>query len=188
MFLAGARLVLTNETERRWRLGPWGAFYCEEQNVRVCKWKRMLACTCFAASTTIGTAIGVSIAQDRVQPGLWEITLVQDGAPSTSTYCITRAAAGVMNSDSATVQEYVEQAVSKEDGGDCRLKKFELQGNTLSLIKACRSGESEFTISLVRTYHGDTAESEVVSKAGERELRIKSKQRRVGFCESDGSG
>ncbi len=151
----------------------------------VCKWKRMLACTCFAASTTIGSAIAESIAQGRVQAGLWEITFVQDGTPSTSTYCITPAAAGVMNSDSATVQGYVERAVSKEDGGNCTLKKFELQGNTLSLIKACRSGESEFTVSLVRTYHGDTAESEVVSRAGERELRIKSKQRRVGFCEED---
>jgi len=153
--------------------------------VSVCKWKRMLACTCFATSTTIGTATAGSIAQDRVQAGLWEITFMQDGAPSTSTYCITPAAAGVMNSDSATVQGYVERAVSKEDGGGCTLKKFELQGNTLSLIKTCRSGASELTVSLVRTYHGDTAESEVVSKAGERELRIKSKQRRVGFCEED---
>ena len=89
-----------------------------------------------------------------------------------------------MNSDAATVQVYVERAVSKENGGGCTVKNFELQGNTLSLIKACRSGESELTISLVRTYHGDTAESEVVSKAGERELRIKSTQRRVGFCEA----
>ena len=30
--------------------------------------------------------------------------------------------------------------------------------------------------------YGDTAETEVVSKAGGRELRIKSKQRRVGVC------
>jgi hypothetical protein len=156
--------------------------------VSLCKWKRVLACACFAVSTTTGTAIAASIAQDRVQAGLWEVTFVQDGAPNTSTYCITPAAARVMNSDAATVQGYVERAVSKEDGGDCTLKKFELEGNTLSLIKACRSGDSELTISLVRTYHGDTAESEVVSKAGERELRIKSKQRRVGLCESDGSG
>jgi hypothetical protein len=121
-----------------------------------------------------------------VQAGLWEITYTQDGAPSTSTYCITPAAARVMNSDAATVQVYVERAFSKENGGDCTVKNFKLQGNTISLLKACRAGESEFTISLVRTYHGDTAESEVVSKAGERELRIRSKQRRVGFCESDG--
>jgi hypothetical protein len=156
--------------------------------VSVCKWNRVLACACFAASMTTGTAIAGSLAQDRVQAGLWEITFVQDGAPSTSTYCITPAAARVMNSDAATVQVYVERAISKENGSDCTVKKFELQGNTLSLIQACRSGESEFTISLVRTYHGDTAESEVVSTAGDRELRIKSKQRRVGFCESDGSG
>ena len=154
----------------------------------VCQWKRVLACVCFAASMTTGTVIAESLAQDRVQAGLWEITVTQDGAPGTSTYCITPAAARVMNSDAATVQVYVERAVSKENGGDCTLKDFKLQGNTISLIKACRSGESEFTISLVRTYHGDTAESEVVSTAGERELRIKSKQRRVGFCESDGSG
>jgi hypothetical protein len=165
-----------------------GAFYCGGQNVNVCRWKRVLACACFAASMTSGTAIAGATAQDRVQAGLWEVTFVQDGAPSTSTYCITPAAARVMNSDAATVQGFVERAVSKENGGDCTVKKFELQGNTLSLIKACRSGESELTISLVRTYHGDTAESEVVSKAGERELRIKSKQRRVGFCEPDGSG
>jgi hypothetical protein len=150
--------------------------------VSFCKWKRVLACVCFAASMTTGTVIAGSL--DRVQAGLWEITFTQDGAPSTSTYCITPAAARVMNSDAATVQVYVERAVAKENAGDCTVKDFKLQGNTISLIKACRSGESEFTISLVRTYHGDTAESEVVSKAGERELRIKSTQRRVGFCES----
>jgi hypothetical protein len=155
--------------------------------VSICKWKRALACVCFAASMTTGTVIAGSIAQNRVQAGLWEITFTQDGAPGTSTYCITPAVARVMNSDAATVQVYVERAVSRENGGHCTVKNFELQGNTLSLIKACRSGESEFTVSLVRTYFGDTAESEVVSKAGERELRIKSKQRRVGFCESDGS-
>ena len=136
---------------------------------------------------TAATAIARSLGQDRVQAGLWEITFVQDGSPSTDTYCITPAAARVMNSDAATVRDYVERAVSKENGGACTVKEFQLRGNTVSLIKACRSGESEFTISLVRTYHGDTAESEVVSKAGERELRIKSKQRRVGSCESDES-
>ena len=153
----------------------------------VCKWKRVLACICAGASVTTGTVIAASFAQERVQAGLWEITFTQDGAPGTSIYCITPAVARVMNSDAATVQVYVERAVSKENGGGCTVKNFELQGNTLSLTKACRSGESEFTITLVRTYHGDTAESEVVSKAGERELRIKSKQRRVGLCESDGS-
>jgi Protein of unknown function (DUF3617) len=156
--------------------------------VSVCQWKRVLAGACCAASMTTGTVIAGSIAQDRVQAGLWEITFTQDGAPGTSIYCITPAVARVMNSDAATVQVYVERAVAKENGGDCTVKDFKLQGNTISMIKACRLGESEFTISLVRTYYGDTAESEVVSKAGERELRIKSKQRRVGFCESDGSG
>ena len=150
----------------------------------VCKWKRVLACVCFAASMTAGTVIAGSVAHDRVQAGLWEITFTQDGAPGTSSYCITPAVARVMNSDAATVQVYVERAVSKENGGGCTVKNFELQGNTLSLIKACRSAESELTISLVRTYHGETAESEVVSKAGERELRIKRTQRSVGFCEA----
>ena len=153
----------------------------------VCKWERVLACVCFAASMTTGTVMAGSVAYDRVQAGLWEITYTQDRALGTTSYCITPAVARVMNSDAATVQVYVERAVSKENGGGCTVKNFELQGNTLSLIKACRSGESELTISLVRTYHGDTAESEVVSKAGERELRIKSTQRRVGFCESGGS-
>jgi hypothetical protein len=129
-----------------------------------------------------GTAIAGPIAQDRVRAGLWEITLVQDGTPSTSTYCITPQAAKGMSGDPATVQRYVEQAVSRENGGVCTVKNFKLQGNTISLIKACGSGPSAFTMTLVRTYHGDTAESEVVSKAGERELRIKSKQRRVGVC------
>ncbi len=151
------------------------------QNVSLRRWKRVLACACFAAPLA-GAAIGGSIVQDRVAAGLWEITFIQDGTPSTSTYCITPQQAKVMNSDAATVQVYVEQAVSEETGGVCTVKNFRLQGNTLSLIKACGSGESAFTISLVRTYHGDTAESEVVSKADGRELHIKSKQRRVGVC------
>lgn len=146
------------------------------------RWKRVLACACLAVAS--GTAITGSIAQERVQAGLWEITFMADGTgtPSTSTYCITPQAARVLSSDAATVQMYVEQAVSEENSGVCTVKYFQLQGNTLSLTKTCGSGESAFTISLVRTYHGDTAESEVVSKAGERELRIRSKQRRVGVC------
>ena len=158
-----------------------GALYCVRQNVSLRRWKRVLACACFAAPLA-GAAIGGSIVQDRVAAGLWEITFIQDGTPSTSTYCITPQQAKVMNSDAATVQVYVEQAVSEENKGVCTVKNFKLRGNTLSLLKACGSGESAFTISLVRTYHGDTAESEVVSKAGEREVRIKSKQRRVGVC------
>ena len=157
------------------------AFYCGRQNASLGRWKRVLACACFAAPVA-GSAIAGSIAQDRVQAGLWEITFIQDGTQTTSTYCITPEQAKVMNSDAATVQVYVEQAVSEERGGLCTVKNFKLEGNTLSLIKACDLGESAFTISLVRTYHGDTAESEVVSKAGERELHIKSKQRRVGVC------
>jgi len=119
-----------------------------------------------------------------VHAGLWEITLLQDGTPSISTYCITPLAAKAMNGDPATVQRYVEQAVSK-DRGDvdvCTVKTFKLQGNTISLTKVCGSGPSAITIKLVRTYHGDTAESEVVSMAGGRELHIKSTQRRVGVC------
>jgi hypothetical protein len=160
------------------------AFYCRRQNVSLGRWKRVLPCGCFAGlvAGVAGSAIGGSIAQDRIHAGLWEITYTQDGAPSTDTYCITPQQAKVMNSDVATVQVYVEQAVSKENGGVCTVTNFKLQGNTLSLIKACGSGESAFTISLVRIYHGDTAESEVVSKADGRELHIKSKQRRIGVC------
>ncbi len=143
------------------------------------KWECVVAYACFACT---GIATGGSIARDRVQAGLWEIAFMQDGTPITTTYCITPEQARVMNSDAATVQVYVERAVSEENQGLCTVKNFKLQGNTLSVVKTCGSGESGFTISLVRTYYGDTAETEVVSKAGGRELRIKSKQRRVGVC------
>ncbi len=87
-----------------------------------------------------------------------------------------------MSGDAATVQRYVEQAVSNDNGHGCTVKTFKLQGNTVYLTKVCGSGPSAITIKLVRTYHGDTAESEVVSMAGGRELHIKSTQRRVGVC------
>jgi hypothetical protein len=160
-----------------------GAFYCGKQNLSVREWKRVLAFAyCVASLAAAGTAIAGTIAQDRVHAGLWEITIMQDGTPSTSTYCITPQAAKGMSGDAATVQRYVEQAVSRENGGVCAVKLFALQGNTISLTKTCGSGQSAFTITLVRTYHGDTAESEVVSVEGGRELHIKSKQRRVGVC------
>jgi hypothetical protein len=157
---------------------PRGCFIVEI-NVSPCQWKRVRACVCFAVT---GIATAGSIAQDRVKAGLWEIAFIQDGAPGTSTYCITPEQAKIMNADAATVQVYVERAVSEENQGVCTLKNFKLEGNTLSLTKACGSGDSELTISLVRTYYGDTAETEVVSKAGGREMHIKSKQRRVGVC------
>ena len=157
--------------------------YCGGQIVTLCEWKRVLASACCAATVAAaGTAMAGAIEQDRVRAGLWEITLMQEGTPNTSTYCITPQAAKSMNGNAATVQRYVEQGVSKENGGACTVKNFKLQGDTISLTKACGSGQSAFTITLVRTYHGDTAESEAVSMAGGRELHIKSKQRRVGAC------
>ena len=149
----------------------------------LCPWKRVLAYTCFTTTVAAaGTAIAGATAQDRVHAGLWEITLVQDGTPNISSYCITPQAARGMSGDAATVQRYVEQAVSNENRGACTVKNFKLEGNTISLLQACGSGQSAFTITMVRTYHGNTAESEVVSKIGGRELHIKSKQRRVGVC------
>jgi hypothetical protein len=142
------------------------------------KWERVLAYAWLAAT---GIATAGSTAQERVQAGLWEIAFMQDGTPITNTYCISPEQAKVMNSDAATVQMYVERAVSEENQS-CIVKSFKLQGNTLSLTKECGSGESRFTISLIRTYYGDAAESEVMSKAGGRELHIRSKQRRVGVC------
>ena len=143
----------------------------------------MLAYSCCAATAVAaGTAIAGAVVQDRVHAGLWEITLLQDGTSSTSTYCITPQAAKAMSGDAATVQRYVEQAVSKDNGDVCTVKTFKLQWNTISLTKVCGSGPSAITIKLLRTYHGDTAESEVVSMAGGRELHIKSTQRRVGVC------
>src|SRR5438128_383482 len=140
LVLAKARLMLANNTDTNRGDRTMGALYCVRQNVSLGRWKRVLACACFAAPVA-GAAIGGSIVQDRVTTGLWEITFMQDGTPSTSTYCITPQQAKVMNSDAATVQVYVEQAVSEETGGVCTVKNFRLQGNTLSLIKACGSGE-----------------------------------------------
>jgi porphobilinogen deaminase len=144
-----------------------------------CTSKHLLACAVLAVT---GTGMADSIAQERVRPGLWEIAFTVNGRPTTNTYCITPEQANVMNSDSTTVQVYVERAVAEENGGGCTVKHFRLEGNTISLIKACGTGDSEFTTSLVRTYHGDTAETDVVSKTGGRELHIKSTQRRIGVC------
>jgi Protein of unknown function (DUF3617) len=135
-----------------------------------------------ALLAVMGTAIAGPAAQERVQAGLWEIAFTVNGTPTTNTYCISQEQANVMNSDPATVQVYVERAVAEENGGACSVKHFRLEGNTISLIKACGSGDSEFTTSLVRTYHGDTAETDVMSRSGGRELHIKSTQRRVGVC------
>jgi hypothetical protein len=150
-----------------------------ETNVIGCTSKHLLACALLAIA---GPGIAEPNSQERVQAGLWEIALTLDGRPIKNTYCITPEQANVMNSDAATVQVYVERAVSEENGGICTVRHFRLEGNTISLVKACGSGESEFTTSLVRTYYGDAAESDVVSRAGGRELHIKSTQRRVGVC------
>jgi hypothetical protein len=155
------------------------AVYGGRQKVIECTLKRVLACAFLAVA---GTTMAGTIRHARVQPGLWEIAFSVNGTPSTNTYCITPEQANVMNSDPATVQVYVERAVAEENGGGCTVKHFSLEGNTISLIKACGSGQSEFTTSLVRTYYGDTAESEVVSSSGGRELHIKSTQRRIGVC------
>jgi hypothetical protein len=82
--------------------------------------------------------------------------------------------AAAFNGDSTTGRAYFEKKQPKT----CTIKRFELQGNTMSYQLGCGARSIENKV----TFHGDTSEGVTVTKAPDGTHTMHTKARRLGAC------
>jgi hypothetical protein len=88
-------------------------------------------------------------AEDRMRPGLWEVTTTLDGKPSgTHATCFTPAMVEIANLPVKSLREATEKAVTKN--GQCTLKDFKMDGNTISTTQVCGSKSTTIASSYSR--------------------------------------
>jgi Protein of unknown function (DUF3617) len=119
---------------------------------------------------------GLLLAGARVVGGQWEHTMTTDGEAGSdkATTCMTAEEAASINGDSKSGRAYNERKAP----GACKIKTFELKGNTMSYVVSCGNRSVENTV----TFHGDTSEGTTISKGPEGTQTMHIKSRRLGAC------
>jgi hypothetical protein len=134
-------------------------------------------------SATILALVGMTFtltpflrAEDRMRPGLWEITTTLDGKPSgTRAACFTPAMVELANKPAPMLREATEKAVAKN--GLCTLKDFKMDGNTISTTQVCGSKSTTIT----STYSRDAFDTVVKSTDHEASL-VRMQGKFLGAC------
>jgi hypothetical protein len=114
-------------------------------------------------------------AADRMALGQWEFTMTTKGESHVSKYCVDADLAAVVNGDSRTGREAAEKNAAKMN---CRVRDFTVKGDTVSHAMTC----GDRTILSTATYHGDSYEGVMKTKAGSVETTTDVKARRLGPC------
>ena len=97
-------------------------------------------------------------AEDRMRPGLWELTTTLDGKSSgTHTNCYTPAMVEIANLPAQNLREATEKAVTKS--GHCTLKDFKMDGSTITTTEVCGSNST----TIASTYSRDAFDTVVTS-------------------------
>jgi len=133
-------------------------------------------------SRTLLVSIGVSAlalssalqAQERFRPGNWEIVFTGEN-PHTSTTCFTAAMVQGVNGTPAEVRADTDKTAAKRKYA---VENYKFDGTTLSYTAV--GAERSFVNTA--SYHGDTFDSLVVTKAGGKETTTRQKGRRLGNC------
>ena len=132
-------------------------------------------------STALLAAIGLTLAvaplsaADRLQIGQWEFTSTTKGEAHTFKRCVTPDEAGSVNGDTRSARAYAE----KQTAGHCTISAYKVGGNAVSYAMVC----GPRTIRCTATYHGDTFESDLKTKAeGAAEVVTHVKAHRLGDC------
>ncbi len=113
-------------------------------------------------------------AQERFRPGNWEIVFTGDN-PHTSTTCFTAAMMQGINGTPAEVRADTEKTAAKRK---YTVENYKFDGTTLSYTAV----GADRTFVNTASYHGDTFESVIVTKAGGKESTTRQKGRRLGNC------
>ena len=119
---------------------------------------------------------GSLLAGARVVSGQWEHTMTTDGEAESdkATDCMTAEEAASINGDSKTGRAYYERKAH----GTCKIKMFELKGNTMSYVLSCGDRSIENTV----TFRGETSEGVTISEGPDGIQTMHIKSRRLGAC------
>ncbi len=113
-------------------------------------------------------------AQDRMQPGNWEVVYTGDN-PHTTTTCITRPMIQGINGTPAEVRADTEKMAAQRK---MKVENYKFDGTTISYTAV--GADRTFVNS--GSYHGDTYESLIVTKRDGKEFTTRQKGRRLGAC------
>jgi len=113
-------------------------------------------------------------AEERIRPGQWEIVFTGEN-PHTSTICMTAAMTQGLNGTADHVRADTEKTAAARK---FTVEGYKFDGTTLSYTAV----GAERTFVNQASYHGDTFESLIVTKAGGKEYTTRQKGRRLGAC------
>jgi len=121
-------------------------------------------------------ASGPLLAGVRAVSGQWEHTMTTDGQAQSRkvSTCMTAEEAAGINGDAKTGRAYFE----KKQHGPCKIKTFDVQGDTLLYVLSC----GDRTIETKVTFHGETSEGVTTTKDKEGTHTMRLKSRRLGAC------
>jgi hypothetical protein len=127
-----------------------------------------IICITLAASST-------ARAEDRLRPGKWEIVFTGDN-PHTSITCLTIVMTQGLNGTMDAVRADTEKTAAARK---FKVEGYKFDGTMLSYTAV--GAERSFVNTA--SYHGDTYESLIITKAGGKEFTTRQKGRRLGDCE-----
>jgi ketosteroid isomerase-like protein len=133
------------------------------------------------AGATLMSIVSVgssALGADRLRVGQYEITTTTDGKTQTDSVCQTPDMAKIANGDAKAGREYLEKKLERFGKGRCTVNAYDVTGDTVSSTTAC--GESVTTTRT--TYHGDSSESDVTTRAGGKTVSVHTTAKRVGDC------
>jgi hypothetical protein len=119
-------------------------------------------------------ASSVARAEDRLRPGQWEIVFTGDN-PHTVTTCLTAALTQGLNGTVDAVRADTEKTAAARK---YKVEGYKFDGTTLSFTAV----GAERTFVNTASYHGDTYENLIITKAGGKEYTSRQKGRRLGDC------
>ena len=114
-------------------------------------------------------------AAERMKSGQWEMTSEYVGKPRVSTQCVTPNDVKAVNGTPAELRAYIEKTTN---AATCKVQNFKMEGDTVSYTSTCSEASSDSTT----TYHGDSFEMVITSRAGGKEQIRHMKARRLGAC------
>ena len=145
--------------------------------IRLTLHQRHAFCPLLVLSALITLAVPSLRAEERMRPGLWEITsLPEDKAGGTlSNTCYTPAMVEFANRPAKDLRESTEKTSAQRG---CTVRDFKSEGHTLSMVKICGTRTSAVT----STYSGDTFDTvDTVTERGVKKV-MHMKGRRLGDC------
>lgn len=132
--------------------------------------------TAFLVQTSV--SISPAMAGDRLQPGLWESTVIAGAMPAqTSRQCISAQAAMSANGDDGQIKAAIDAENAKNG---CVTKSVEIDGPRIRFVMTCSGAEIVSDI----LYSGSTSEGTMTTKIDSGQIsKMTVRSTRVSDCQ-----